>query len=246
MQNTKDRAAPAIVLPYAGSLSEQPLHEKPGQLVSLTGATADGAKSVQWAPMDKRAHEVELRARIMDVRVSQGEGGPAAPIIRWHVKVAHGSANYTLPRDNPRALTTAKTLGYSLPARGLVLRLPNRELDFVVGIDGCVDLESVCEQASVNVSFMPVLSSQCPLLPRQYLASPDALPINEFPMDANEWLITTENGQPVPAAAVSVTPFTLAGNALPAIDANALAAFHPIPHDACSFAVNGRCYISYR
>lgn len=193
---------PNLSLPHAGSVVTTKLRGNPGEILTLPGPAVGGAPynplMLQWNPEDRRALEVELRARIVEIQfVGGGIAASCMPNVRWYVELGHGSTVWTRPSKPLVTGTTIKT--HLLPARGLMLRASVREMKFFVGVDPFpadnivfAGLGGTIAQVKVQVSYQPVVS-QLAAWPRQDVTIGGE--IFQFPMEANEFRVRDQNGQ---------------------------------------------------
>lgn len=211
-----------------------------GATLRIRGGTG-AEQHVEWAPMDRRQYEVEIRARLMVCNCALGQ----IPIVRVKTELGHAEATWTEPPTPFAVISGTPYQRPSLPARGAVWRLNVRTLRLTFFNAGVV-AGAPWTQGDVQVSIQPAAAMCLPTFVYQDIAFPVAAVTHLFPMAAREWRLTDDTGLPLAPAAVSVIPVGAAGALLGAVDAASIADFRPIPHDAAGWVASARVYAAYR
>lgn len=231
----------------------QPEHEGCEQIIAPAGVVAPvplsgpsaspltialGANStIVWSTTDRRAIDIELRARLDAWEWNEGPGGVkqtpiGEPYITWEMVIGHGVASL----DEPRRIRLLQpnhipmVTPYVLPSRGLILRTTARELRLRLNYHGVLprrllppegpdmegdpEVSNPLKNVTVRVSFQPVTGVEVPVYPRFDFCSGarGALTLAcAFPIGATEWRLRDGNGQPF--ALGELTDIVLAGNA---------------------------------
>lgn len=228
-------------LPYSsGSAHVMPRRGPTGMVLRLRGTTGS-EQHIEWAPVDRRQCEVEIRARLMSCNCALAQ----IPIVRVKTELGHAEATWTEPPALFAIVAGTPVQRPSLPARGAVWRLNVRELRLTFYNAGVV-AGAPWTEGDLQVTIQPAAAMQLPTYPYQDIAFPVAAVQHLFPMEAREWRLTDVVGLPVAPAAVSVIPTGSAGALLGAVDAAAVADFRPIPHDAVGWVASARVYAAYR
>lgn len=223
-----------------GALEKLPVRVGAHGVVRLRGPSglvlkleSTGSKEIQWAPIDRQASEVEVRAAVI---THSPDGAPASPpLVRLRLQYGHGSATWTQPLPDPPFTGGAQLLkGFVLPSRGAVLRLSAREIFVKAESPTRADhITAPYAYTLVQVSFQPVFGAPSPLFPRCdvcWADNPGALELQGLPMEAQELRIfNVNNGQPFAAGVLNVAFGDSEGGVTVPVDANAMAQFVPIP-----------------
>jgi hypothetical protein len=226
-----------VNLPYTGSQSTIKLRGQCGLVLSLEGS---GEKQIAWEPEDRRVTDVEIRARVISCNAAFGQ----FPQFHYTVKLGHGEVVWTLPNPMLQVLSGERMRPWSLPARGMTLRLNARELYMPFTIGAPIAGPPVTK-AAIQVSIHPVCGPR-PLTNYQHFAQILGTTVQPFPMDATEWRVYGFDGLAVPPATIGIIPVGLCSAFGVLIDANALSDWKPIPHDAVGWKPGGACFASYR
>lgn len=232
-------------MPYLDG-SEIKLRGPSGLILELV---SNGQRQFQWAPEDKRALDVELRAFIVDYGpVPPGPDAPDPPVVRFGMTFGHGVQTWNHPIATPYGL--AGTIGgaqitvpWVLPARGLVMRMSCRELFFSLQSPSkLVDpATGPWPYTKVQVSIQPVHSARLPAIARQQygMTAPPAgsFYLETFPPEATEFRLFDNQGRPFAAGADLITFQDLGGGQLGAgVDVALYATFQPIPVNAIGWS----------
>ena len=224
-----------------GTPSTVNLRGPSGFLLKLQGA---GAKSVQWAPVDRRAQEVEVRALLIAHTRRAPVTRPA--LIRVRVNYGHGALQWLNPVAAAYSPGFAGGVfplpGFVLPCRGAIWRMSSREATVTFDSPGTTDPAALpYDECSLQVSFQPVFGAPCPLFPRAdiVLAGPGGVfKLAALPAEADSMRVSdSTTGQPFAAGVLNLRFIDTEGNTTAAVDANLLAEFRTIP--ATAIAVIG-------
>lgn len=229
-----------------GALEKLPVSVGTPSMVSLRGPSGyllklqgTGAKSVQWAPVDRRAQEVEVRALLITHTRRAPVTRPA--LVRVRVNYGHGAIQWLNPRAAAYSPGFAGGVfplpGFVLPARGAVWRMSTREATVTFDSPGTTDPAAApYDECSLQISFQPVFCSRPPLFPRSdvVLAGPGGVfKLGALPAEADSLRIwDVDTGLPYAAGVLNVRYVDTEGNLSAVTDANLLADFHPIPTQA--------------
>jgi hypothetical protein len=238
----KDPGSESLV--YTGGLEVMPLRGPSAQLLKLQ---SDGPIAITWAPTDKRATDLEVRVRLIDVIGADGDINP--PVVRWHMQLGHGMYVWNQPPlSAPFAGGAPVYADYALPARGVVLRMSTRELTIRLRQIGKRDAPfDLYPALIVSVSFLPCIGMRLPAFAQQDY-SPTVggagLPAAPFPTEANEFRVFNDHGLPFAAGDIyfvgvlgaTIGPYPLAS----------YSAFSPIPVDAIGFITSVPAWSAYR
>jgi hypothetical protein len=221
--------------PYAGASDVVKLRGPAGQIITLNG---DGPNTLQWAPDDKRAMELEFRMLIVDWQ-RPGVGSAAPPNLYWSLTFGHGQMTWYNPTAPAPAL--AALAGFFkpnlLPQRGLVLRLPARELKFTMrALERQTDPpQPAPDFTKIQVSVQPIVGMQTPVLPKQHgfyapLLALAETTVQTFPAEATEFRVFDISGRPFTLGVLTLSFANLNSGTVGAPqDASLYATFQPIP-----------------
>jgi hypothetical protein len=199
-------------LVYTGSVDVMPLRGQSSQVLNIPqGSTA----RFQWAPSDRRASTVEVKAQIQSYKLSPFDYQPGVvfPDVRYRLTFGHGQYTYTDPLRAAQSdgnSTPPQLKGYTLPARGIVLRLTVREL--IVEFETS-QVDNVIQNTQILLSFMPVATTDLPT----YGDSSEGhglirdTGIQVFPAWAKEWRLRDFSGQPFAAGTNDLLLYRLGG-----------------------------------
>lgn len=216
-------------------------------VVSLDGtagdvllAQGDGVIAYEWSPEDRRALDLELRARVVDTSAGLGE----TPIVRYRMEQGHGDRSWSIP-DPPFGIVSG-TLSADpiLPGRGLLLRFTSRRVQ--ITFHGGFNLAGGAVAFNkIGVSVQPATGPRAPTFPVT-LAVP-AL-VNPFPMGAREFRIRDVDGQPFSLGAAALVFSSLVGQLLLVIDVltGGFGDWQPIPVLAVAFTPSVAMQAEYR
>jgi hypothetical protein len=225
------------LLPYAGGNSVVELRGPSAQLLTIDHG---GQQFIWWQAEDKRTMDIEMRIRVLTCNNGIGVAIPSAPIVLWRSEVGHGKYTWNEPPINYPAFPSTPSFlpGYWLPARGKVVRLTARDVKITVSAPGTRAAPTTpLAQVVVSVSFAPTIGMQQPDLVRQQWMRPGAdLAAYPFPIEATEWRVRTETGQPFAAAAANAAILDMQAQSVGVVDLALLADWTPIPLQAFSFA----------
>lgn len=225
--------------------------EHGGHLIKLAGPgsqelNVQGAVQATvfaWEPKTRSAHELDVRARIVDAGGVLGD----IPVVRWFSEIGHGDA---VDRDpEPAFPIVAGTLmqNYSLPARGMSWRTPARQ--FRIGFQNISMLTGApLTRTKIKVSVLPVWGAYTGVFPYQTLQGPVVAGVQfPFPLTAREFKLTDAFGLPLALGVVTVIFIGLLGALFGPVDGSFYADWRPIPHDAVAFGAGpGSSYAAYR
>lgn len=195
-----------------------------------------------WAPVDRRQCEVELRARMVGV---SSDALGAVPVVRWRMQLGHGRSVWPEPPPVPAFIAGSPMHEYTLPARGMILRLNVRELKLLLRLAppiGGPDIASV----DVELSVQPCWGMLVPQVPYAHWALAGAGFQQPHPMEAREWRLTDLAGLPLAPGAVGIVQLGIAGALFGAADGASYADYRPVPHDAAGWTCDADCYAYYR
>jgi len=196
-------------LPYQADGRHVELRGPAGQVLELL---ADGPKTIQWSPVDRRALEVEVRILLTDYLPV---GGLESPDVRWRMRYGHGKHTWQSPRVCPAAFGAGVPafVNNSLPARGIVFRVAAREFDIELRNMGLQrvyhgDPYTTYTSTLISISFQPVFGMQTPLFPRvargkgfNVTTLETVKTFQPFPPEANEFRLFDDNGLPFDSTA---------------------------------------------
>lgn len=243
------------VIPYGNAVAEHVRLRAAASAVlhlEADAASLDGAseyEEVAWDPSPHReAQTVEIRARA--IALMGNFGANEQPLIRWRHKFGHGTGLWELPIPKTPGLLRVN-LDYTVPARGLMFRMMNRELRLLFKNGGNVAHTGSLTDIQLLVTINPVGESD--FQAQQYAQSRfnivDPLARNSFPISAREWALRGESGLPIPVG-TTVNFFSLTGVLYASADASNFADWHPIPEPAQAWNVNANVldgvYAHYR
>lgn len=241
-------------LPYVGASDVVFLRGPSAQLLNLEGT---GPKQIQWAPEDRRAMDIEIRARIVNIDgidplVPEPQD---PPLVRWNIEVSHGQYVWHDPllqlpyHGAPQSIQQS-----AMPARGLQFRVTSRETRMQFQMQGTVKGVRVppFPAVTVSLSFIPVIGETLPLYPTQNFGNAFSVSDPAFgdtigiPASATEFRVFDADGKPF--AAVGGLTFVglvsdLYGTGTLATYAN----FTPIPFNAVGmFSGTHDIYVEFR
>ncbi len=226
-----------VRFPHNQPHSTEILQGNPGSVLDLVA----GANRIQeWNPADRRVHDLELRAQMTSCSGAIGQ----IPVIRWSLEIGHGDVTYSSPAPTDPVISGTPILDYTLPARGLVLRLSARVLRAKFRLDPPIAGPAIAT-AKVQVSIQPALGP-VPVFPYQHLANPFAGVRQPFSPDHREWKLHDATGQPLAPLAVAITPVGSLGALLGPVDGALFADWTPIPHDATAWQASAAHWASFR
>lgn len=213
-----------------------------GQVVELAG---DGANTLQWAPIERRAMEVELMIRLLAHTNPAGINNDP-PILRASVQYGHGVLTWQDPFMPPPFASGALVYeNYGVPARGIVWRLAAREIKVVLRSSGRKSGGAAYPKTSVYVSFLPCDGMVRPVWPQNDFAVTSLVPlvIAPFPVGATQWRIFDQNGAAFAAGNVSYVGLE---SETYTVTRASLADFRPIAYDAVGYVANVPIYAEFR
>lgn len=250
------------LLPYSGSKGVVTLGGAAGRMIKIEGDKNFGEHA--WETTDRVVHDLELRARIVGGNIPIGGLGTAiCPVVRMLIDYGHGDVAYT----DPPAVVSADGLpqfGYTLPARGLAMRLSARNVNVRFTLDGVAVITDGLYVApgaapekytlSIAVSIQPASSAHPAGFPRQQLALTSGDKLQPIPMGAHEFCVYDCAGNPFE---IGLEPEVFARglfggvvgrpNWLHAYATSGYAdAWLRIPHDAAALLLTTSCYLGFR
>lgn len=234
-------------MPYAGGSSELYLAGPSGQVIELE---ADGVNTIQWAPTDRRAMEVEIRIRLM-THLNPERILNDPPLLRASMFFGHGKLTWQEPYFAP-PFATSEVGGffayerYGIPARGVVWRVDARELKLLLQSPGTLNGQPSYPRTSVMVSFQPCSAMERPVFPQVdfgVTAIDPTIIAAPFPQAANEWRIYDDKGLPFLAGNIVAAGLETESYVVPRAQ---LADFRPIPFHAVGWVCDVPCYAEYR
>lgn len=219
-------------LVYGSGPTVARLRGNSGEILTLNKG---GPLSLQWAPEDKRATDLEIRAQIVDFQPFNSAAPTSPPDVRFSLDFGHGKNSYTLPflpGFFAAGTALAAFFSYSVPARGMVLRIAARELKITFQTLSKISVPNVpYDKTSIAVSFVPTSGMSTPIMPSQ-LYAPSGFLINRFPVEAKEWRLSDAAGRPFAPAATTFGILDLSLQAIAlGLDPAQWADYRPIPHD---------------
>jgi hypothetical protein len=238
---------PGEHMPYAGGESDVALAGPSGQVIELA---ADGVNTIQWAPVDRRAMEVEIRIRLLN-HLNPDRVLSDPPLLRASLTFGHGKLTWQEPFIAP-PFATSEVGGlfayhrYAVPARGVVWRVDARELKLYLQSPGTLSGAASYPRTSVMVSFQPCQAMERPVFPQmEYAVTALGPPIvaAAFPQAANEWRLFDANGLPFVAGDVVCAGLEVETYTVPRAQ---LADFRPIPFHAVGWLCDVPAYAEYR
>lgn len=161
MHESQDSLEGIETLPYSGAPAALRLRGPSAQILKLNMA---GPVAIQWAPVDRRALEVELRVLPLWSSAFALFDPGKIPIVFYQLRYGHGVYTWNEPREPPAPFSATGFVEfqpYVLPARGMLLRLSVRECQLTLRCDRTVDGTPV-DRNDIAVSFQPVYSAQPP------------------------------------------------------------------------------------
>jgi len=214
------------------------------QTLDLQGSGAAGAVAstvLEWAPEDRGASEVEIRARIVSTTALLG----IEPIVRWFSEIGHGDQVWREPTPVLPVIAGAPYLDYGLPARGMSWRVTSRQFRIGFHNQGTLGGAPVV-RTTVQVSVLPAWGAFWPVYPYQHLAVPFLGHQQPFPITAREFKLTDLAGLPLALLAVSTTLIGLNGGLLSVQDGALYADWTPVPHLAAGITCTAACELNFR
>lgn len=211
-----------------------------GKVITLAGPASQeldlgGVAQVilAWEPKDKSAHEIEVRARIVNITDPDSEGDPE---VEWSMEVGHGSDVWREPSLS-KTSQALKMKNFTLPGRGMIWRIASRW--FRIGFANVGAFATSEAKSIVQVSFLPVWGEHSGVRPYIYRAAISvANEQHPFPIAAREFRIQNPNsGLPFVAAVTDILFIGVTGNFLDTVDVTNYGDFHPIPHAAAGFRI---------
>ncbi len=196
-------------LVYNGIPSVMPLRGNSSEVLTMA---IGQKKSIQWAPTDRRAQDVEVRIVWLAFNSPTG-GAHTDPQVFYTLEYGHGRSVVT----EPTARLFTRPGGYNVPARGLVTRVSSRELMVSMTYWGGYSTAAEYESVSVQVSFLPVTAMTPPPMPVGDVATRSiANKLAIFPAEAHEWRLFDQFGQPfAPGFATDIELYAASGQLLP-------------------------------
>jgi hypothetical protein len=200
-----------------------------------------GPIAIQWAPVDRGALEVELRAQPLMTSFGSIFDAGKIPVISYTLDYGHGVYTWTEPRlfQAPQTGVSTPLEPWTLPARGMVLRLAVREWKITFRCDGSIDGTTV-DANTIAVSFQPVYTVEPPRVPRTTFHRVVVPAVAcALPMAADEMRVRDKFGQPIAPGVTSIQFFSLAIAGAGTADVSAYKDFQPIPIHAVGFQLPG-------
>jgi len=201
----------------------------------------ESQKLFSFETVDRRVADLEVRARIASANTAIG----GWPVVRWWAEISHGETNYRQPAPSFAIIAGSRLQDFTMPARGMVLRLSARTLRLGFYISAPPS-GIAATKATIQVSCQPAYGNGQPLMPYQQMGFPIAGARTPLPMDAREMRLTDFAGLPLAPAAVAVIFVGLSGLLLGPVDGASYADWRPIPHDAASMTLGAGCWVAYR
>jgi hypothetical protein len=231
------RARGNELVPYAGGSSVVELAGPSAQLLTIDHG---GEQFIWWHTTDKRTMDVEMRLRVLTCNNGVGVAIPSAPVVLWRSEIGHGKYTWSEPPVTYPAFPSVPTFlaGYWLPARGKVVRMSARDVKIAVSAPGTRIAPTVpLAQVVVSVSFAPVSGMHQPDLVRQQWMRPGSdLAAYPFPIEATDWRVRDETGQPFAPGAANAAILDMQAQSVGLVDLADLTDWTPIPLQAFSFA----------
>lgn len=208
---------------YDGASDTIELRGPAAQLLELDGL---GSKTVAWQPVDRRAMDIEIRARVFAVKTVPFGWEMGAPFVRWSTETSHGNHVWT---DPPLMFPVAQTQvesGYQfdqrqrlqwnlMPARGISFRVTTREFKLELRNEGFygrgpyngpADIAAYgvakLPSVAIAISFQPVAgleTSVYPFVNGYDNSEPDGDYDGNcmvYPTEAKEWRVRQPDGTP--------------------------------------------------
>lgn len=216
------------------------LRGQSGALITLQGT---GNQTIQWAPDDYRALDVEMRAVLVDFKPFDINAPTPIPDVRWAIRaLGHGKNTYSLPLL-PAILNQFAALSqffeFSLPQRGMVERLTAKEIKLAFTAPALIGGgPTIYDTVTIAVSFMPTHSMASNSMPRQVYA-PSGFLLNPFPVEAREWKLSDAFGVPFVALAQQFGILDFAAQGPVNLDPHDWADWRPVPANAVFFGSAG-------
>lgn len=200
------------------------------QELILTGVATE---ILAWEPKDKGAHEIEVRARIVDVLNPEPE---SAPEVRWFIEVGHGSDVWREPPLS-KTLQQLTMQDFTLPGRGMIWRVATRF--FRIGFHNAGPTAGPGRTFKVQVTFLPVWGEHSGVRPYVYRAPVNGVTDQHaFPIAAREFQIVDPATSRPPGPGVATITFVgITGDVSALIDVDDYSDFRAIPHEAAGFLI---------
>lgn len=127
------------------------------QIDPLTGlpTSSPGQRShVDWLPQGKPASELDFRAYVASCNAQFG----SAAIVRYAIELSHGDYTWQEPAQIPNTQgACAVNPGNIVPARGVSIRLPARQLRVWFWIEGTLSVNVAPPPSRTIVPWVPTL-----------------------------------------------------------------------------------------